>query len=404
MRKREWSNSWLFMNWWGKSEEILLSKFSVKTIWTIYLTFAVLGVSVRLYTQAKSFGYVFHAYDFQSYSIVANSISESKNPYATGRYNYGPVWAVIVWLIKSICGNDVSFRLGISIVLISTDIGISLWLKRNGYLLASLFLLISPISIAVTSRHLQFDNVAILFALLCVSLMARGKSNSINRYDIGACLLLALSLMTKHIFIVFPLWLAVRQTSVVKKYLYLVLPTSIFLFSLVPFWLNNHKAVYENVIAYSSLKNAPFLFAILPDGIADALIASKLATPIFLTIVVLVGFRLKNLSIPELPLVYMVTVVVFSSAIADQYLAIPVASALTFSNFGFISWTALVSVYFAGNPLTQNWFGFRFIWDWIEKDWIPYAASDWMGLYRDQFVFLFLGWLLLIYQIGRRKN
>jgi hypothetical protein len=152
------------------------------------------------------------------------------------------------------------------------------------------------------------------------------------------------------------------------------------------------------------MKNAPFLFAILPDGMADALVASKLATPIFLMIVVLVGFRLKNLSIPELPLVYMVTVVVFSSAIADQYLAIPVASALTFSNLGFVLWTVLVSVYFAGNPLTQNWFGFRAIWDWIEKDWIPYASSDWMGLYRDQFVFLFLGWLLLMYQIGRRKN
>lgn len=404
MKKSDFSDRFVALDWWGKSEASLLARLSSGSIWKIYATFAVLGVGVRLYTQAQPFGYVFHGYDFQSYLIVAESMSDSSNPYSTGRYNYGPIWAVIVWTVKLICGSDVTFRLGLASILILTDLGISLWLKRNGYLLASLFLLISPISIAISARHLQFDNLAVLFALLSVSQISRTNSNLVTKYDVRACLLLALSLMTKHIFIIFPLWLALRQTSTKKKFLYLLVPPGMFFLSLVPFWLNNPKSVVENVISYSSLKNAPFLYAILPDGLVNSLVSTHLATPMFLTIVGLVGLKLKHIPIVLLPLVYTVTVVVFSSAIADQYLAIPVAAALVFFNLGFFLWLAVAAVYLAGNRLTQNWWGFRSIWDWTAKDWMPYSAPDWMGFYRDQFVFLFFGWLLLMNGIRKSQN
>ena len=390
--------------WWHQAETTLLTRLSSRSIWRIFIIFATVGVSMRLFTQAQPASYIFHAYDFQSYVLVAQSISESSSPYNTGRYNYGPIWAVIVWLVELISGSDVSFRLGLASVLIFTDVGISLWLKKNGYLLASLFLLLSPISVAISARHLQFDNLAVLFALLSVSKISREKSILITKQDVLACLLLALSLMTKHVFIVFPLWLALRQTSVRKKSLYLFLPPGIFFLSLLPFWLNDSESVFKNVIAYSSLKNAPFLYAIFPDGLADSLITSQLATPIFLLIVGFVGFKLRDISIIQLPLVYMVTIVVFSSAIADQYLAIPIAAALVFFNLGFLMWLGLVAVYLAGNPLTQNWWGFRTIWDWIARDWIPYSAPDWMGLYRDQFVFLFIGWLLLMHGLRKSQN
>ena len=397
MKQSEWAARFISLNWWSKSEAVLLSRLSSRSIWKIYFIFAAFGVSMRLYTQAQPSSYIFHAYDFQSYLLVAQSISESSNPYSTGRYNYGPIWAIIVWLVKSICGNDVMFRLGLSSVLIVTDLGISLWLKKNSYLFASLFFLLSPISVAITSRHLQFDNLAVLFALLGVSQISRVKSKSVTNQDIWACLFLALSLMTKHIFIIFPIWLALRQTSMKRKSLYLFLPLGTFLVSLVPYWLDNPKSVFDNVIAYSSLKNAPFLYAVLPDGLVDSLVTTRLATPIFLLIVGLVGFKLKHIPIVQLPLVYMITLVVFSSAIADQYLAIPIAAALVFFNLGFFLWLVLVAVFFAGNPLTQNWWGFRTVWNWVARDWLPYATPDWMGLYRDQFVYLFFGWLLLMY-------
>ena len=408
MRHSKWSTHFFALHWWSKSEAVLLSRLSSRGIWKIYVIFAVLGVSMRLYTQAQPFGYVFHGYDFQSYLLVAQSISELSNPYSTGRYNYGPIWAIILWLIRLICGNELTFRLGLASVLILTDLGISLWLKRNGYLLASLFLLISPISIAVTARHLQFDNLAVLLALLSVSQISRVKSNSFTKHDIWSCLLLALSIMTKHIFILFPLWLALRQTSLKKKILYLFFPSGLFLMSLIPFWLDDPKSVLENVITYSSLKNGPFFYALLPDGLAESLVATHLATLIFLSIVVLVGVRLKHLPIIQLPLVYMITIVVFSSAIADQYLAIPVAAALVFLNFGFCLWLALADLYFAGNPLTQNWWGFRTAWDWTAKDWMPYSTPDWTpvstGFYRDQFVFLFFGWLCLMNRLRKSQD
>jgi len=403
MKQSDWFARLVTLNWWSKSEAVLISRLSTRSIWKIYIMFAVVGVSMRLYTQAQPATYMFHAYDFQSYLLVAQSISESENPYSTGRYNYGPIWAIIVWLVRAICGNDDSFRLGLTFVLVVADLGISLWLKKNSYLIASLFILISPISVAITSRHLQFDNLAVLFALLGVSQISRVKSKSVTNQDIWACLFFALSLMTKHVFIIFPLWIALRQTSLEKRYLYLFLPLGTFLVSLMPFWFEEPKSVIDNVIAYSSLKNSPFLYAFLPDGLVDSLVATHLATLIFLLIVGLVGLRLKHISITQLPLVYMVTIVVFSSAIADQYLAIPIAAALAFLNLGFFLWLILVAVYFAGNPMTQNWWGFRTVWNWTAKEWLPYATPDWMGLYRDQFVFLFFGWLLLIYGLRRSR-
>lgn len=396
MKQSDWFARLITLNWWSKSEAVLISRLSSRSIWKIFTMFAVIGVSMRLYTQAQPASYMFHAYDFQSYLLVAESISKSESPYNTGRYNYGPIWAIMVWLVKAICGNDDSFRLGLTFVLILADLGIALWLKKNSYLFASLFILVSPISVAITSRHLQFDNLAVLFALLGVSQISQLKSKSVTNHDILACLFFALSLMTKHIFIIFPLWIALRETSLKRKSLFLFLPLGTFLVSLVPFWFENPKSVIDNVITYSSLKNAPFLYAFLPDGLVDSLIASHFATLIFLSIVGLVGFRLKHIPVIQLPLVYMVTIVVFSSAIADQYLAIPIAAALVFLNLGFFLWLVLVAVYFAGNPLTQNWWGFRTVWNWTAKEWLPYATPDWMGLYRDQFVFLFLGWLLLM--------
>lgn len=193
MKQSDWFARLVTLNWWSKSEAVLISRLSTRSIWKIYIMFAVVGVSMRLYTQAQPATYMFHAYDFQSYLLVAQSISESENPYSTGRYNYGPIWAIIVWLVRAICGNDDSFRLGLTFVLVVADLGISLWLKKNSYLIASLFILISPISVAITSRHLQFDNLAVLFALLGVSQISRVKSKSVTNQDIWACLFCTLT-------------------------------------------------------------------------------------------------------------------------------------------------------------------------------------------------------------------
>jgi len=108
--------------------------------------------------------------DVVSYQIVSNLINEGKNVYAnTNRYNYGPIWFYILYIIDQIStlfnSNYLSFRHLIALFLAFVDVGISIILIYYKRPKAAIFFLFSPISIIITGYHSQFSNLAILVAL-----------------------------------------------------------------------------------------------------------------------------------------------------------------------------------------------------------------------------------------------
>jgi len=177
------------------------------------------GISARI--AVASFG---HNFDFKSYLNVINVIEKGRNVYATKvRYNYGPVWFNILFFLDSCTAsfdnNQLAFAYAISLLLTLVDIGIFFVINKEiGFIPAVLFFL-NPISIIITGFHRQFDNLAILIGMLAVLYLGDNMEISFSRKKVWGLILLGFSLMTKHVLLAFPFWLAVKQRGWWQKLL-----------------------------------------------------------------------------------------------------------------------------------------------------------------------------------------
>lgn len=357
--------------------------------WGIFLAFGTSGVAARLWAQSHV-----ASYDFASYVVVSNVVLEGGNPYETGRYKYGPVWFILLTFMRRLAENPEAFRFAIVTLLTVTDLLIAYLLMRNGYLPAACLFLLSPITIAISGQHVQFDNLAVLLALLAALMSSRSLKGPLTRYDLLSVLLLGMSLSTKHIFIVFPLWLAMRQASFRRAAFYTLGPLIFFLLTLLPSWLVNGEAVVENVFRYRSAENAPFLRALLPDEVVWGLTNRGTAVFVFLGLLALMGFAYRRQPAFENGLIYAVTLVLFSTAVVDQYLPIPMAGVAVFFNIGFLYWLFLCSAHLFGNPDTLNVPVFTYLRGHVA----PYSDT----VFQDLLFPLLVGWILMNFYLFRR--
>jgi len=270
-----------------------------------------------------------HNFDFDSYQIVVAAKHDGLTPWQTNRYNYGPIWAhllsVFDWMNSK---TGLGFRIQIVGLLSLADLFIAYFIyKVKGLLLGILFFM-NPISIVITGFHNQFDNLAIAIACGAVLWLQKNQSNEIRLSDFCFVFLLGLSLATKHIFIFFVLWIAIRQTMMLKKVLFLICPFLVFGVSMLPYLGSSWEAIERNVLRYESFNNGPFwqLLGISNDRLYKVLFAVTICS---------IGYFLRNQSSHKLLFLYCITLVVISPAIANQYLAIAAVGALGLFNFGF---------------------------------------------------------------------
>src|SRR5688500_5479310 len=166
------------------------------------------GVALRLWLASRG-----HNYDMDSWRSIADVAREHWNVYAaTPRYNYGPVWFGVLWLLDR--AHDVlplgrfgteSFHVVIASLLALADVVIAVLLFRAFGLLPGLLFILNPVSVLLSGYHSQFDNLAVLPALgawLLVRPQFGGADVSRRRW-VAAALLLGLSLATKHFMIFF---------------------------------------------------------------------------------------------------------------------------------------------------------------------------------------------------------
>src|SRR5579859_6127536 len=154
-----------------------------------------------------------HNYDFESCRVIAGLMEEGKNVYAnTDRYNYGPVLFNLLYVLDVVAGRNPEVFRGLLVALLSlADAGIAWILWRKYGLRAGVLFFLNPVSIMITGYHNQFDNVAVLLGLCSVILYGEDFAKRPGGRQYGALGILGLSLMTKHLLFVFPLWLAVKQ-------------------------------------------------------------------------------------------------------------------------------------------------------------------------------------------------
>jgi hypothetical protein len=305
----------------------------------------VAGVWLRFWV--ASFPY---NYDFESYLIVSSTVLDGGNPYETNRYNYGPAWFIVLALIRSVASEPEAFRFGIVALLTLVDIGIGVVLWRRGLPVAAMLFFVLQVTVSISGNHHQFDNIAVLLALVASSAVARSRDPSQGNGSRQVALavgLLSLSLIVKHVFIVYPLWLAFQERGL-KRYLFLLVPPSVWLASLFPFLLDAPRAVLDNVFFYQSFNNAPLAYLLLPEPFVRFLGENSLLVLLFLGPLTMAGYLYRSLPPFDSVLVYTVMSLLLSSAVADQYFAIPAAATAVFLNAGFLLWMLGATTYLWG--------------------------------------------------------
>lgn len=283
-----------------------------------------LGIAARYAVMLVGYNF-----DFESYCIVGKIVSSAGNVYAeTARYNYGPIFSWVQGLLYYISsyGADHIFAYRILIVGFLTVIDglIAWWVYRKfSPVLATVFFL-NPISIIITGYHNQFDNFAILLMLLATLFYNTDERFSLR--DLAFVALTALSLSTKHIFFMVPFWLLLRSDIPFRKrIIYSTIPVVLFLLLFVPYVMQSSKAtngVLENVFLYRSLANYPLLYPI----VKVLHLPSIACTGIFLSLLAACGFIFRRVEFKLAVLLYSICLVTFTSAMANQYLAIPMVA------------------------------------------------------------------------------
>jgi len=153
--------------------------------------------------------------------------------------------------------------------------------------------------------------------------------------------LIGLSLCVKHLLFVFPAWLALKEPTWRRKLVAGGLPVAIFLASFAPWWQAGHAGIAEHVFGYRSFENAPVWQVLLPRFLYGALPM----TVLFVTALALAGMALRGWDRWHSLLAYLVALVVFAPAIANQYLAIPVAALAVWWNRPFRVYTVLAALF-----------------------------------------------------------
>jgi hypothetical protein len=338
---------------------------------TIILAF---GVLLRLVI--AGFGYTF---DLSSYHLVGEIVNSGGNVYKeTSRYNYGPVWFIIIGILYQISrifpDPFLFFRFLVAGLLIGVDIGIWYILYKRYSLKTSLLFFLSPISVIVTGYYSQFDNLAVFLGFLAVIVL--------KRHFMTGLILLGISLMTKHVFFAFPLWLFFSEKKLSRKVLSLVVPLAIFGMGFLPFLQEGFHGIKDNVFLYKSFNNGPLWQFLVPDYLKRYLRKEFL----FFGMLILGGIFFRKKKPFDQLLFYTITLVTFSYAIADQYFAIIVPFIAVYFNLFFLFFVITQFLFFLmvlqGGEV--NWFGF-----FLDRNNFSFTP---------QIIFLFCGLLFVLYR------
>jgi len=283
-------------------------------------------------------------YDIDSYYIVGKIITSGQNVYAeTGRYNYAPLWSFVlggVYSLSQVFDNPFFvFRLVITGILITVDIGIAIVLRKVFSQRVGILFFLNPISILLTGSHGQFDNLAVLIGMIGALVYGNTDDHFWKKRKLLGILFLSFSLLFKHIFFALPLWWAFRTKGVWNKVMTLLIPYGLFIMSFVPYWFTAGGSIIEHVFLYTSGNN-PILYPYLIAFPFQRYISPQ----IFFLLTLCAGcFLTRKLKMFESFLLYTGIVVLFAPAAANQYFAIVIPLISSYINPAYIAFTLVHS-------------------------------------------------------------
>lgn len=200
--------------------------------------------------------------------------------------------------------------------------------------LAALLFFANPVPILVSSHHLQFDGLSILFLLAAILLSDSGR-------DLGAAASLSVSLLVKHVTAVHPLLF--RRRGGIRGWAPAVLPYLVFAASFLPY-AASWRRIVSNVFLYRGLTGNYGIEAIvLLPGVPEW---APLA--IFAAAVIIAVRLLRTVELARASLLLFLVVLVFAPGFGRQYCVWPIALGAVFGGAGFYLYSVVAGAFLAG--------------------------------------------------------
>lgn len=278
-----------------------------------------------------------HNHDFPSWCIVGNAVSNGENVYtSTSRYNYGPIFSIflgLLWRLSNMFIDQVdAFRslIILTLTIVDTTIACIIFHKLLNINKALAYLL-NPISFVIVAYQNQFDNLAILFAIIGVQYIQKHE----NKYnDLLGAIFISISLITKHILLLFPVWILFKKgLSLKSRVTILTVSYTGFIISFVPYLPEGMPSILLNVFNYPSLDNFPLLYPILNWGHLDLFnFIHSHSRQTFLLLILIFGWIMRNESPDTSFSIYLILIVALTSGLYNNYLTIPIFGLIMISN------------------------------------------------------------------------
>ena len=292
-------------------------------------------------------------WDTDAYAEVVGTLDSGGTLYRdTPRYNYSPLWSLLLRVLARIAGEGampLDRTVGGFLLLVD---GATAWLvfrvardvlgrSPASAAGAALLFFANPVSVFVTGFHAQFDGLAIAFLLAAVWL--EGCRRARPR---AASAALAVSLLAKHVTAFHPLiFLRRRDSARGLPLLAALAPYGVFLASFLPYW-GVRSDVARQVFAYRSLaedygtsmlRRIPGVPYWAPTAIfgVGALLAA-------------VGFR--RFGPARASLLLFLVLLVLAPGMAEYYFVWPIALGSLFGGAGYAVFTLVVSAFYLGSP------------------------------------------------------
>ncbi len=180
-----------------------------------------------------------HNEDFYNWTWNATVLRDGGSVYSGDvPYGYGPFWMFVLRfadLIQNLFpDNRKVFRLAIILILTITDLLIATIIAHKFSHYAALLFFLNPVSIIITGYHNQFDNIAILIALVAVIYFNSEQSESKSRNLYLGLALIGLSLAVKQILLFVPVWLFFRNGTFKQRITRGAVPYVVYIACFIP--------------------------------------------------------------------------------------------------------------------------------------------------------------------------
>lgn len=285
-----------------------------------------------------------HNEDFYNWTWNATVLRDGNSVYSGDvPYGYGPFWMFVLQfadLIQSIFPeNRKIFRLVIILTLTLADLLIAAIIARKFSQYAGLLFFLNPISIIITGYHNQFDNIAILVAVVAVLYLTLEQSLSKSRNLYLGLTLIGLSLAVKQILLFFPIWLFFRNGNCKQRAIRGAMPYVIYVACFVP-WATSIariEIIFEEVFLQRRGRSGILLnlfgadYAGTIQGSSYSDLIRKIVFASWVIGILAFGWIMRNRSLIHSLIIYLLLMVGLAPAYSQQQLILPLIALFVYA-------------------------------------------------------------------------